>query len=75
MVVEGPFDGDGETVGHHVAKKGDGVSAMASAWSSCRTCRWVSPTVGDSSETVGRRTYYAGECPRMASMTQVRGTR
>jgi hypothetical protein len=35
-------------------------------------CRCVNPSVGDSGETVGRRSHSAGECSRMPSMTQVR---
>jgi hypothetical protein len=32
----------------------------------------VSPNVGDSVGTLGRRTYSAGECSRTPSLTQVR---
>ncbi len=35
-------------------------------------CRWLSPSVGESAETRGRRTCSAGECSRTVSMTQVR---
>jgi hypothetical protein len=42
------------------------AASVASNW------RWVSPSVGDSAGTVGRRTYSAGECERTPSLTQVR---
>ncbi len=42
------------------------------AVSNASSCRWVSPRVGDSGGTVGRRKYSAGECSRTPSMKQVR---
>ena len=42
------------------------------AVSSASSCRWLSPSVGDSGGTLGRRTWSAGECSRSSSMTQVR---
>ena len=42
------------------------VLSSASNW------RCVSPSVGDSAGTFGRRTYSAGECSSTSSMTQVR---
>ena len=40
------------------------------ALSMASNCTWLSPRVGDSGGTWGRRTYSAGECSRMPSMTQ-----
>ena len=45
---------------------------VLAAVSSASNCRWVSPRVGDSAGTFGRRTYSAGECSRTPSITQVR---
>jgi hypothetical protein len=42
------------------------------AVSMASSCRWLRPSVGDSLETRGRRTYSAGDCCRRPSMTQVR---
>ena len=45
---------------------------VRAAVSMASNCRWVSPNVGDSGGTVGRRTYSAGEWERTPSITQVR---
>ena len=42
------------------------------ALSMASNCRWVSPRVGDSAGTRGRRTYSAGELSRTPSIAQVR---
>ena len=52
--------------------KSQRLAESLAAVSSASNCRWVSPRVGDSAGTLGRRTYSAGECSRTPSMTQVR---
>ena len=52
--------------------KSQWLDEVLAAVSSASNCRWVSPRVGDSAGTFGRRTYSAGECWRTPSMTQVR---
>jgi hypothetical protein len=42
------------------------------AVSMASNCRWVSPSVGDSGGTLGRRTWSAGETASTPSSTQVR---
>jgi hypothetical protein len=45
---------------------------VRAAVSSAPSWRWVSPSVGDSGGTKGRRTCSAGECSSRPSMTAVR---
>jgi hypothetical protein len=42
------------------------------AMSIASNCRWVSPSLGDSGGTFGRRTWSAGERVRISSMVSVR---
>jgi hypothetical protein len=52
--------------------KSFGLFDSRAAVSIASNCRWVSPRVGDSGGTLGRRTCSAGELARIWSMTQVR---
>ena len=52
--------------------KSSGLDDRRAVTSIASNCRWVSPSVGDSGGTLGRRTYSAGEWASTASMTQVR---
>ena len=52
--------------------KSQKLSDSLAAVSNASNCRWVSPKVGDSVGTLGRRTYSAGECSSAPSITQVR---
>jgi hypothetical protein len=52
--------------------KSQGLVESRAAVRSAPNCRWLSPKVGESFETCGRRTYSARECSRTASMTRVR---
>ena len=56
----------------HTSAKSNGLADSLAAVSIASNCRCVSPSVGDSGGTLGRRTYSAGECSRTPSMTQVR---
>jgi hypothetical protein len=49
------------------------LAEVLAAVSNASNCRCVSPSVGDSAGTVGRRhSYSAGECSRTPSITHVR---
>lgn len=52
--------------------KSNRLAESRAADSSASNCRCERPSVGDSFETRGRRTYSAGECARTPSMTHVR---
>ncbi len=52
--------------------KSNGLVEVRAAVSIASNCRWLSPSVGDSGGTVGRRRYSAGECASIPSITQVR---
>jgi hypothetical protein len=52
--------------------KSFGLVDSRAAVSIASNCRWVSPRVGDSGGTLGRRTCSAGEVGSTPSMTQVR---
>jgi hypothetical protein len=65
-------DPQSEQAEHRDQGEVDRLADSRAAVSIASNCRCVSPRVGDSAGTVGRRTYAAGECCRTPSMTAVR---